>query len=158
MAHSKPKNWQRILLVASLALNLIIIGIVAGAFMGGGPSKSGQRFDLTAGPLTRAMDSENRDAVRDALRESGVFRPQNRSGMRADMQALVATLRADVFDADQFQEVLSRQRNRLQEGQQTVLRVVSDQIEGMTSDERAAFADRLEEQLRRGPPQRRDRN
>jgi len=74
------------------------------------------------------------------------------------MQALVATLRAEVFDADQFQEVLSRQRNRLQSGQQTVLSVVSDQIEDMTLEERAAFADRLEDQVRRGPPQRRDRD
>ena len=158
MTQSKPRNWQRILLVSSLALNLIVVGVVAGSFIGGGPSKSAQRFDLTAGPLTRAMNSENREAVRDALRESGAFRTQDRSAMRQDMQALVATLRAEVFDADQFQEVLSRQRNRLQSGQQTVLSVVSDQIEDMTLEERAAFADRLEDQVRRGPPQRRDRD
>lgn len=157
-SQAKPKTWPRILLVFSLALNLIVVGIIAGAFMRGGAPNAGPRFDLTAGPLTRAMDEENRDAVRAALRENDVFRRQDRSAMRADMQALIATLRADNFDAEMFKNVLSRQRLRLQAGQDTVVSVVSEQIQNMTITERAAFADRLEEQVRRGPPHSRDRD
>jgi uncharacterized membrane protein len=151
----KPRNWMRIVLVISLGLNLAVVGMVAG-FAFAGDKRSPQRFDLTVGPLTRAMDDNARTSVREALRESGVFDRADRNSIRVDMMALVALLRADDFDAAAFQEVLGRQRARLQAGQDTVLRVVTDQINTMTAQDRAAFADRLERQLRRGPPQRRD--
>ncbi len=151
----KARNWQRTILVGSLALNLMVVGIVAGvALKGGGPGSS-QRFDLTVGPLTRAMDDTHRDAVRDALRDSGAFQRNDRTAMRADMAAMLQTLRADVFDQVAFRDALMRQRARLQTGQSAVLDAVAAQIEGMSVEERAAFAGRLEEQGRRGPPPRR---
>jgi len=151
----KPRNWTRIVLVLSLGLNLAVAGMVAG-FAFAGDKRSPQRFDLTVGPLTRAMDDNARAAVRDALRDSGVFDRADRGAMRTDMTALVSLLRADQFDSAAFQDVLGRQRARLQAGQDTVLAVVTQQITNMTAQDRAAFADRLERQLRRGPPQRRD--
>lgn len=159
MAETKTtQRWQRGILVASLALNLIIIGLVAGVMLSGGPPNGAQRFDLTAGPLTRAMDDTHREAVRAALRDSGAFERADRGAMQADMRALVAALRADTFDQARFTEVMLRQRNRLQAGQDTVLAVVSAQIGNMSVQDRAAFADRLEQQLRQGPPPRRDRD
>lgn len=155
---TKTKRWQRILLVSSLALNLVVVGIVVGALVNGGPRGSAQRFDLTSGPLTRAMDDDHRDAVRAALRDSGVFQRRDRSAMQADMLALVAALRADTFDQGAFKDALLRQRSRLQAGQDTVLDVVSDQVSNMSAQDRAAFADRLEHQLNQGPPPRRNRN
>lgn len=151
---STPKRWTRILLVLSLALNLVVIGVVAGSVFGGGSKGQNQRFDLTVGPLTRAMDDDRRDAVRDALRNSGVFGRDNHNALRTDMQALVETLRAQDFDSAAFQEVLGRQRARLQAGQDTVVRAVTAQIELMSAEERAAFADRIEDQTRRGAPRR----
>lgn len=153
---SKTGRWQRILLVGSLALNLVIVGIVAGSLLSGGSKNSQTRIDLTVGPLTRAMNTEDRDEVRAVLRDSGVFRPGDREGIRMDMQALVDVLKADDFDADAFRDTLIRQRARLQAGQDRVLEAVARQIEGMTPDARAAFADRLEQQVRRGPPRRED--
>ncbi|MBU2992693.1 periplasmic heavy metal sensor [Octadecabacter sp. 1_MG-2023] len=153
----KTKRWRRVLLVSSLALNLVVLGVVAGVVLNGGPPGSSQRFDLTAGPLTRAMDDDNRTAVRTALRESDVFQRRDRSEMEADMQALVATIRAETFDSEKFLEILERQRHRLQVGQDAVLDVVSAEISNMSSQERAAFADRLERQSRQAPPPREDR-
>ncbi|MCF2904587.1 periplasmic heavy metal sensor [Octadecabacter sp. CECT 8868] len=154
----KTKRWQRVLLVSSLALNLVVLGVVAGAVFNGGPPGSSQRFDLTAGPLTRAMDDDNRAAVRTALRESDVFQRRDRSAMNEDMQALVATIRAEAFDSEKFLEILQRQRRRLQVGQDAVLDVVSAEIGNMSLEERSAFADRLESQSRQGPPSREDRH
>ncbi|MCW1951168.1 MAG: periplasmic heavy metal sensor [Octadecabacter sp.] len=151
----KKGRLQRGLLIASLALNLLVVGVVAGAVFNGGGPGGPQRIDLTVGPLTRAMDGERRDAVRDALRESGAFQRRDRSAIREDMQVLLATLRADVFDEAAFREALSRQRARLQSGQSAVLEAVTAQIEDMGPEERAAFADRLEAQARRGPAARR---
>lgn len=153
---TKPTRWGRILLVGSLALNLLIVGIVAGAMLKGGPKGGAPRFDLTIGPLTRAMDDSQRDAVRQALRESGAFRPADRSNMRADMAAMVASLRADSFDPEGFRAVLSRQRARLQAGQEAAIDAVVTSLEGMSAQDRASFADRLEEQLRPRPSGRTD--
>lgn len=147
----KTRRWQRILLVASLALNLAIVGVVAGVTLGGGPKDRMQRFDLTVGPLTRAMDEDRRDAVRSALRDSGSFRPADRTNIRADFSTLLDTLRRDDFDESAFRDVLTRQQQRLQGGQAAVMDAVTDQIKDMSESERAAFADRLEENLRRGP-------
>jgi len=153
MSEDTPKThrWQRILLVASLALNLAIVGIVAGVALGGGPKDRMQRFDLTVGPLTRAMEDDRRDAVRRALRDSGAFRPADRTNIRADFVALLDTLRSQDFDESAFRDVLTRQQQRLRGGQTAVMDAVTDQIKDMSEAERAAFADRLEENLRRGP-------
>jgi uncharacterized membrane protein len=153
MAEEKTKSQriQRIVLIGSLALNLLIIGVATGVALNGGKPGAGQRFDLTVNPLTRAMEGARSDAVRDALRNSGAFEHDDRSDMRRDMNALLATLRADEFDEVAFRTVLMRQRDRFRSGQETVLGAVSAQIDDMSAGERAAFADRLEEQMRRGP-------
>ena len=157
MAEKQKKSGrlQRGILVVSLALNLLVVGVVAGAFIKGGGPDGPHRIDLTVGPLTRAMEGERRDAVRDALRESGAFQRRDRSEIRQDMQVLLATLRADVFDEAEFRDALARQRARLQSGQDAVLDAITTQIEDMGPEERAAFADRLEAQARRGPAARR---
>lgn len=154
---TKMSRGARILLVASLALNLAVMGVVAGVVLGGGPKDRFQRFELGAGPLTRAMDDTRRGAVRDALRDSGAFRPADRDSMRRDTQALVTTLRAEDFDSAAFQDILTRQQNRLRDGQAAVVAAVTEQVSEMDAAERAAFADRLENQLRRGPRTNRDR-
>jgi len=146
-------RWQKRLLVGSLALNLIIVGAIAGLALSGGPKGGPSRLDLTAGPITRAMESEQRDNVRHALRDSNVFRPANRAQMREDMQALLMTLRAETFDEESFRAALNRQRERLQTGQETVLNAVTNEIADMSLEQRTAFADRLEQHLRfRGGP------
>lgn len=88
----KSIRVQKILLVLSLTLNVTIIAALAGLLMLGPGKSAPQRFDLTAGPMTRAMDEDRRDALRDALRESGTFRPANRSEIRARCDNLAAHL------------------------------------------------------------------
>jgi len=154
----KTGRLQRGILVVSLAFNLLVLGIAAGAFFNGGGRDGPHRIDLTVGPLTRAMEGEHRDAVRDALRESGAFQRIDRSEIREDMQILLATLRADEFDEAAFRDALARQRARLQSGQDAVLDAITSQIEDMGPQERAAFADRLEAQARRAPAARRPHN
>ncbi|SMX37278.1 periplasmic heavy metal sensor [Octadecabacter ascidiaceicola] len=160
MADKQQKTGRllRGILVVSLALNLLVVGVVAGAFIKGGGPSGPHRIDLTVGPLTRAMDGERRDAVRDALRDSGAFQRRDRAEIREDMQVLLATLRADVFDEAAFRDALARQRARLRSGQDAVLDAITSQIEDMDVEERAEFADRLEAQARRAPESRRQSN
>mgnify|MGYP000235587584 CR=1 FL=1 len=150
------QKWRHRLLVGSLALNLLVVGaVVGGAVIGNGPGGP-QRFDLTVGPLTRAMEGEHRDAVHDRLRESGAFQRADRAGMREDTAILLATLRAENFDEAAFRAALSRQRVRLQAGQDALLDAVTSEIETMSAEQRSAFADRIEDQAERRRPARRD--
>ena len=151
-------KWQKRVLVASLALNLLVIGAVAGLAISGGTKGPPSRFDLTAGPITRAMEGDRRDRVRDALRDSDAFRPATRAQMRADMEVLLETLRAETFDADGFRDALSRQRSRLRAGQEAALNAVTVEIADMSLQERSAFADRLERYLRDRSGARSDRD
>jgi len=149
------RSWTKGLLVVSLAANLLVAGAVAGMFLSGGPKGGSARFDLTVGPITRAMERTRRDAVRDALRGSGAFRASNRREIRADMDVLIEAVRAEAFDSAAFRAAMSRQRVRLQAGQDALIDAVTAEIEDMSPQERATFADKLSEQLRRGPAGRR---
>lgn len=146
------RRWQRGLLVASLAVNLLVIGVLVGGVLGGNGPGALRRFDLTVGPMTRAMDDVHRAALRGDLRRSGAFERVDRAGMREDTETLLATLRADEFDEATFREALIRQRVRLQQGQDVLMDAVAHQISEMTLEERRAFADRIQEQERRNLP------
>lgn len=150
----------RRVLFASLAVNLAVLGVALGVFFGDRWGEPHRRFDLTVGPLTRAMDEDHRAALRETLRESGVFARPERAQLRADRAQLLESLRAEQFDRAAFEAILLRQRERLEQGQRIMLRAAGDQIEAMTAADRLAFADRLEEQLRHGPfrPERRERD
>lgn len=154
--NQNQSRLMRIALIVSLALNLCVIGAIAGFALSGGGSERMQRFDLTVGPLTRALDPDRRAAIRDDLRTRGVFGPDNRQAMRRDLVSLIDVLRSDQFDSAAFGIILERQRDRLQASQLVVVDAITAQISGMSDEDRAAFADRLEDQFRRGtvPPQR----
>ncbi|MBT8411625.1 MAG: periplasmic heavy metal sensor [Octadecabacter sp.] len=150
-------RWRKWLLVGSLGLNLMVAGLVAGAMLGGGPDGRPSRLDLTVGPLTRAMAEEDRASLRAQLRAQGAFDHRERIAMRADMVVMLGLVRAETFDTEAFRDVVLRQRTRLANGQDRVLAVVASQIANMSREDRAAFADRLEDQLRRdSPPPQRD--
>lgn len=150
----RAPTWMRVALVTSLALNLAVVGIVAGlAFGAFGPRADGAMVrDLGFGPFTEALSDEDRAALRRAFiaetRAEGGFR-EGRRAMRADFDALLAILRAEPFDPDALAAVMARQearnRDRLGLGQ----RLLTDRIAAMTPEDRRAFADRLERALTR---------
>lgn len=149
VSSGREARWRRWLLVVSLGLNLIVIGLVAGAVLRGGPpGHAAPRFDLTVGPLTRALDEGDRREMRAALERNRPFQAADRAAMRQDFSEMVTLLKADRFDADQFRAVMTRQRARLAGVQEVVLDEFIQRIEAMSPDARAAFADRLRHELR----------
>lgn len=146
---TKLAGWRKWVLVVSVGLNLLIAGLVVGAMVRGGPDVRHARFDLSVGPLARAMTDEDRAELRLRLRQSGAFEGRDRSTLRADMQTMLDILRADAFDPEGFRAVVLSQRVRLQTGQDRLLEAVVAQIDTMDTESRAAFAERLESQIRR---------
>lgn len=150
----KPRNRMRILLVASLALNLLIVGLVAGAMLGGhrDHGRDPALRDLGFGPFIAALPPDDRAALRDALRrEAGALRA-NRAEMRAIFDAFLSGLRADPFDAAALRRVVEDQQAKIGERQALGRELLWQRIEAMDSAERRAYADALQRKLRRKPP------
>lgn len=145
----QPSRRWRWVLGASLALNLLFVGLIAGAMLrhdgprgAGKPPPEMRGFGL---PYMRALPKENRRALFDTLRDGGYL--PRRADRRAAFEEMVAAMRMQPFDASAAEAVLQGQADRLliaQSAAQTEwLRLVS----GMTDAERTAYADRMEERM-----------
>lgn len=160
----KPRRWMRVVLVASLTLNLLVLGLVVGAKISGhrgegfdhrGPDRGAIR-DLGFGPIAKALDRKDRREIGRAFkRESGSFK-ENRAVLERNFEALLQMLRSETFDAAAFEETMSLQAERLQKRGETLRRLLVERIDAMSADDRKKFADRLESAIDRGPRYKRD--
>lgn len=145
--------WLRVLLVASLAANLAVIGVVIGAATSSKGPRNPERIagDVGAAPFVRALEPEDRRALaRDVIRERGGFRDIRRE-TQARAQALFAALRAETFDRAEVEALLDAQRDAAKLRQTLGEQALLDRLEAMTHDERVAYAERLAQHLRHGP-------
>jgi uncharacterized membrane protein len=155
-------RWVKVALVLSLGLNLLILGIVGGAWLSpDGPR--GARMDeagrdIGATPFLRALAPEDRRALFQSFRREEESLRQNREELRLRFEALLASLRADPFDPWAVESLLQLQRSAAAERQTIGERLLVEQLTKMTPEARDAFADRLEESLRRGGPRGDDRD
>ena len=155
---STPKakmGWARILLFASLALNLLVVGLVAGAWLRHDRREMPEARqmplrDLGYGPYGQALSKSHRHELEKALAGRSRDLRQNRDEVRAQFQTLLDALRTTPFDSETVLTVISNQQNKLFERQEIGRRLLIERIEAMTAEERSEFADRLEKTLRRG--------
>lgn len=148
--------WMRIVLVISLALNLLIAGVVAGALLRGplqDPDRRPALADLGFGPFVEALPRGERIAVaRDLRREAGAFR-ENRAELRRQFRRLVELLKAEPYDAGAVERLVTSQQTKLMERQSLGREILLQRLAEMAPEERAAYADRLARLLRHhGPP------
>lgn len=141
----------RIALAVSVALNLLIIGLVAGAALRDGGPRDRMVRDLDFGPFTEALRPEDREGLRrDFIRQAPDMRDMRRQ-MREDFATVLAALRAEPFDAEALRDVVANQGERMAARLALGQDLILARIAAMTPAERAAFADRLERRLERGP-------
>lgn len=148
----KPRLWLRILLFVSLAANLLVVGLVVGlAFHRDDDNKRRHppRPDQIGGPLTHALSPEDRREIGRAIwQEYRADRP-NRDSFRAEYDAVLDALRSVPFDRTVVEQSLQRQIDFATQRQRIGQRILLERLTTMSDDERAAFADRLEEGMRR---------
>lgn len=145
----KSGKGLRIALALSLALNLAVLGLVAGAIFRDGPGmRGGMARDLGFGPYSEALSPEDRKALRRALFEKAPEIRNSRRLMREDAQALLALLRAEPFDAEAFHDRMESQHDRMEHQLRLGQDLLQDFVAAMPEAERRAFADRLEDGLR----------
>lgn len=145
----------RIALAVSVALNLGVLGLAAGAILHDGPGRPGMVRDMGFGPFDAALRPEDRDDIRKSLmRHAGDLRTA-RAEMQADAKAILAALRAEPFDPAQLTGALGAQQQHLAERLKLGTGVIGDFLVNLPAEDRIAFADRLEAQMkhgRGGPP------
>jgi hypothetical protein len=163
MAPGTPKRSGRgvkIALALSLAVNLLILGLVGGAVLGVGPRAGGDDDPglrtLGLGPFAIALSREDREAVTERIDREAL-----RAGRRAlgdSFGQLRAALLADPFDRVAAEAALTRSRVAAGEVQGHGHRALLDQIETMSAADRADLSERLGRALRRLSGRDRDRD
>lgn len=151
----KSGRGLRIALAISVAFNLAVVGLVAGAMLRDGPGMRPPMVrELGFGPYTEALAPADRKALRQALLERAPEIRQARLVMRDDTEALLALLRADPFDTAAFEARMAAQHARMEKQLRLGQDLLQEFIAAMPAENRRAFADRLEAGLRRGDKHR----
>ena len=142
-----PKRFWKVLLGASLALNIAVAGVLAGAFWRHSPEHrsdaGGSRQAMS--PYFRALEPEQRRAISKQLRAGRD--EKSKLAAQTQFEAAIRLLRQTPFRAAEFDAVMQQQiigaTQRLQRAQSNL----SASIVGMSAQERGAYADRLEAAL-----------
>lgn len=156
---SKPEGGKgrgmRIVLFASLALNLAVVGAVAGFLVMGPPPPPRERpgGEDPALPYTRALSEDQRRELRGALRGAVMKDRQEMRGIRealmGDYRQALALLRAEPYDAAAMEALMAAQAERSAAVRVRGQKVLADTLAAMSPEDRRAYADRLEETLSR---------
>ena len=148
------RRWIMPVLLLSLAANLLIIGLVAGAFLSpDGPRKSNVENQrnlrgVLGEPFFQALPrDERRSMVRDVVANRERFR-EGRDALRTRVDSFLAALRAENFDRTEAERLLVEQRQAAIRRQDFGESLLLDRLEAMTPAERTSYADALEERLK----------
>ncbi|MEX0304464.1 MAG: periplasmic heavy metal sensor [Leisingera sp.] len=139
------KLWLKLLLAGSLALNLAVIGLAAGAaWRFYGNDKHWKRPPEVGAMIFRELDRETRNALK---REAGgdhgsYFKRKHAEGVR-----VIEALRSKDFDAEGLLAMLQAQSEARHAFHTKVQEAWVRKLEGMTAEERVEFADRLEQRM-----------
>ncbi|WP_371169085.1 periplasmic heavy metal sensor [Aliiroseovarius sp. 2305UL8-7] len=153
-------NWMRIVLIISLTLNLLVLGLVAGANWGKhrdhgfnprGPNRSEVR-DLGFAPMAGALNRSDRREIGKALRDrSGSF-SENRAQLAREFKEMLLVIRAEPFDPAALSALMAQQSERRSERGTVAQMLLIERLEQMSPDDRRAFADRVEKSVRKHSP------
>lgn len=152
------RNILRLTLIVSLGLNVVMIGGAIGIMM-----RADRHFDRSppAGPASlylRALSHDSRRALGQSMRHgqvrseqggSGHSRAAHRQQFEQGYNAALTVLRNDPMDAAALDQVMSDQARlsqmRLDQARAALVRHLSS----MTTADRRAYADRLEQLIHR---------
>lgn len=142
----------KVAFIVSLALNLLVVGVIAGGMLNGKrPSPMGG-YDVSLGEFGKALSRDDRTKIRDDLRTNPNFRLPSRGTRDEAVQAFIAAVRAEPFDVTVVEGMFASQRVRgaqaMQAGQDALLKRLVE----MDAEERNEFADRVEHFAGRGKP------
>ena len=148
---AKPRRRFRVLFGLSLALNLLVLGAIAGAFLMGPGARTGKAgppgLREISAPYVRAFDHSTKREMRREMRALLPDRGEAIAANKADYAAFLEVVRADTFDAQRAASIMEEQLARAGRFQKVGREVAIERIGVMSLEERRAYADRLQEWL-----------
>lgn len=146
---TKPPSrlWLRILLGVSLALNLLVLGVVGGAIARHGGSDGMRAPPRTIGAaMFRELPREDRRVLR---AQSNGTHGDRHARQKAVALAVGKAVRATPFDSAGLVRILDEQAALRAGFQHSVQQAWLTRLAGMNDAERQDYADRLEHALNR---------
>jgi len=152
-------RWMRVLLGVSLALNLLVIGLVSGAYVRMGGLQGLDR--LRAPPRTvgaamfRELSGEDRRALRDrsnGMNMGGSMPMTHHARLMAEAMEVSEAVRAVPFDPQALSDILEQQARKRQGFQKSVQQVWVERVTTMSASEREAYGARLLHAMNRPRP------
>lgn len=145
---SRRTKVLRIVLAISLAINLAVAGLAIGVMMrdqGGRPPRD---FNMSFGPVGKALAPDDRAAIREALRSAPDLPPPPPRGTAA-LSGLINALTAEPYDAQALHAAILEPADRLVKVQAVAAQALADRIDAMTPQERQTLAARLDSHNKR---------
>jgi len=141
----------KIALAISLALNLLIVGLVGGAILAG---QGGQREGpgirtLGLAPFARALPRDSREDMRRRIEADSLDVRRDRSRIGHGLRGLQRALLTDPFDRDAAAQALAGSRDAAAALQARGHAALVETLADMPATERAAVAERLGRAMRR---------
>jgi uncharacterized membrane protein len=145
----KPRSplWIKLLLAASIILNLGLAGLLVGL-----ATRSARDGSVMSAAIAALPDEARRDLRRGMRRDWSEAR--GRSQPETLRTEILTLLRADPFDAAAFEARLEQGRQHLADLAQTQRTRLTAEVAAMTPAQRQAYALALEEYLNRRRPMR----
>lgn len=143
LAAAIPSPGLRRLLLASLAVNFLVVGFVAGDMIADMVDRRPHTVEMSLGPIARALGENDRKAILADLRDNPVIAGFHHGAADIDIAGLVRVLRAPSFDASAFRTIMAAQAAKVADAQKALQESVITRLASMTSAERSKLADRL---------------
>ncbi|MEM7490424.1 MAG: periplasmic heavy metal sensor [Pseudomonadota bacterium] len=139
-----PGRRIRWALVASLALNVLVVGAVVGAALAhrGAPGRGGTGGPPEIRAIAGGLDGGDRRALLRALRDDGLLR-EGRIRIRESRAEIAESLRAEPFDAAAFAAALAARQAVRADLATRGAGALAEVVATLSPAERAALADRL---------------
>lgn len=139
----RRRRWPRVLLVLSLALNLLFVGLVAGAlwvhWQGGWGGPRHHAFVASVRRLMKELPEDRRKTTQEILsRHRAELRPLRRAAHKARHAAFEAA-KADPFDADRLGERLEQMQGAEARMRKAMAALALDLMKSLTVEERRLF-------------------
>lgn len=141
------KRWLKLLLAGSLALNLAVVGVAAGLYLRfSGGDKHWRRPPDVGAMIFRELDRDTRKMLRqEASGAHGSYVKRR----HAEAAVVIAALRADPFDPALLLAELKTQSQARDAFHGKVQEAWVRKLTNLSPQERAAFADKMQERLSR---------
>ena len=144
-ARGGPGRWLKLGLIASLAVNLLVIGGIAGSMLAWqrhgprGAGRGGEEFGLLG--FSRTLPAERAAVIRKAIQaERTALRPL-RDEIRDARREAADVLVAEPFDRDKFKAAIDKISEAEAKLKSAGLSVFLNTAERLTADERRALHD-----------------